>query len=117
MADETPAHTGGAKSRADSRRLRGLALSLASWTGFSVTALGTVLILFGAPPAVGSVTDIRGAEPGVVVLAIGVVITAFVPAIRPLAMAIRWTRRRDYKYAAIAGCVFAILLAGVLIKI
>jgi uncharacterized membrane protein len=57
----------------------------------------------------------RGADPGLVVTALGIVVLALTPAFRVLALVGLWWRERDYRFVVVALAVVATLAASVLL--
>lgn len=80
----------------------------------SLLAIGALLrAVAGGPAHAVTLTGLL-ADPslGDRVLMLGVLVLALTPVAQIVALLVAWWRLRDYRYAAVAGTVIALLVAG-----
>jgi uncharacterized membrane protein len=86
---------------------------------FSLLVIGTLILALegAAADAVRATQLLSGPSIGDRVLMLGVLVLALTPAVQVLVLVIGWWRMRDYRYAAVAGAVMALLAAAVVLGI
>ena len=87
--------------------------------------LGLAVVLLGGGMLAGLATGAHDAPParlwhldggaGLVLTTLGVLVLAFTPAFRVLALVFLWWRERDWRFVAVALSVIATLAAGILL--
>jgi hypothetical protein len=84
-------------------------LRYGSWSASAVIGLGYALAL------IGSQTSTRNPVvlPGMRIAGIGIALFILLPVLRVLLMFVVFIRERDFRFAFIAGVVFAIILLGI----
>ncbi|RIK07428.1 MAG: hypothetical protein DCC49_10250 [Acidobacteria bacterium] len=103
--------------RVVSRGRRSAALAALSWSAMVLSATGSLLLLGG-----GTAVQIDPANPGFkptlgyFCVAVALVLVASTPLVRPLALGLRWLRMGDYRFAAAAIGVVAVMLLAAILK-
>lgn len=82
-----------------------------------LAALGSLFLLAGDSAVQIDPTALRSRPTlGYLFLVLAVVLVAVTPLIRPLTLALRWIRMGDYRFAAAALGVVAIMIIAALLK-